>query len=336
MATEFDAELESLSRPIEGLSPCGDNPDDTPELAALESQRVFGLLTPAESQTDWPQIRARSIAVLARSRDFRVLAHYAAAVLRIASLSEALRVFPLIDTWLTTHWVDVYPRVDEDAIARRNSLNCFADRVAIIDALRRLPLVVHPRLGSFSLRDIDIATGAQPNPDPDREPRTETEVQSAISTADIAQLSVVYQSASHAARALTSAQEVMREKCGVSAVPELEPLIKQLSRIQELLSVRMSAEATNAAGTTSADGDESQTAQAQGATTGPIRSRQDAVQALEAVANYFRRNEPGSPVPLLVERAKRMIAMDFLELLADLAPEALEQARRATGVRQND
>ena len=42
------------------------------------------------------------------------------------------------------------------------------------------------------------------------------------------------------------------------------------------------------------------------------------------------------PVPLLVERAKRMISMDFLELLADLAPEALEQARRATGLQRTD
>jgi len=57
------------------------------------------------------------------------------------------------------------------------------------------------------------------------------------------------------------------------------------------------------------------------------------VRALEAVAEYFRRNEPSSPVPLIVERAKRMVAMDFLAVLADLAPDALEQARRATGAR---
>jgi len=36
-------------------------------------------------------------------------------------------------------------------------------------------------------------------------------------------------------------------------------------------------------------------------------------------------------VPLIVERAKRVVAMDFLAVLAELAPDALEQARRATG-----
>src|SRR5688572_6966721 len=188
MQTDIDAELASLSLAVEGSGPCGDNPDGTPELAALEASRIFGLLTPPDAQTDWRQIRSRAFGLLGRSRDFRVLAHYVAAVLRTATLAEALRVLPLLEVWLAQYWSDVHPRLDEDAIARRNSLNCFADRVAIIDALRRLPLLTHPQLGAFSLRDIDIATGAQPNPDPDRDPRTETEVQSAIETADIASL----------------------------------------------------------------------------------------------------------------------------------------------------
>jgi type VI secretion system protein ImpA len=337
MQTEIDAELASLSQPIEGeAGPCGDNPDGNPELAALESLRLFGLLTAPDAQTDWRQIRSRSLGLLGRSRDFRVLVHYTAAVLRTATLGEALRVFPLLETWLAQYWNDVHPRLDDDAVARRNSLNCFADRVAIIDALRRLPLLSHPQLGAFSLRDIDIATGAQPNPDPDREPRTETEVQSAIETADIAGLRAVSDGASQAEKALTSAQDIMRGKCGVNDVPDLDPLIKQLSRIQQVLFSRISAESANDAAATSSDGDAGGVAQAQGATVGAIRSRQDAIRALEAVANYFRRNEPGSPVPLLVERAKRMISMDFLELLADLAPEALEQARRATGVSRTD
>ncbi len=169
----------------------------------------------------------------------------------------------------------------------------------------------------------------QPNPDPDREPRTEAEVQSAIETADIAELRAVSDGASRAEKALTSAQDIMRRQCGADDVPELEPLIKPLARIQQVLFARISAESTNDVAATSLDGDAAAVPQTQSATVGAIHSRQDAIRALEAVANYFRRNEPGSPVPLLVERAKRMISMDFLELLADLAPEALEQARRA-------
>ena len=56
-------------------------------------------------------------------------------------------------------WAQVYPRVDEDAILRRNALNGFADRMAVVDGLRRATLLQHPQLGSLSIRDIEIATG---------------------------------------------------------------------------------------------------------------------------------------------------------------------------------
>jgi type VI secretion system protein ImpA len=67
---------------------------------------------------------------------------------------------------------------------------------------------------------------------------------------------------------------------------------------------------------------------------GAIRSRQDAIRALDAAAEFFRRNEPSSPVPMFVERAKRLVAKDFLEVLADIAPEALPQVRAAGGIRE--
>jgi type VI secretion system protein ImpA len=65
---------------------------------------------------------------------------------------------------------------------------------------------------------------------------------------------------------------------------------------------------------------------------GAIRTRQDAIRALDAVAEFFRRNEPSSPVPLFVDRSKRLITMGFMELLADVAPAAVAQAKAAAGL----
>ncbi len=69
---------------------------------------------------------------------------------------------------------------------------------------------------------------------------------------------------------------------------------------------------------------------------GAIRSRQDAIRALDAVSAYFRQNEPSSPVPLFLERAKRLVAKDFLAILADVAPEAITQAKLAGGIRDSE
>jgi type VI secretion system protein ImpA len=67
---------------------------------------------------------------------------------------------------------------------------------------------------------------------------------------------------------------------------------------------------------------------------GAIKSRQDAIRALEAVATFFRSNEPSSPIPLFVERAKRLISKDFLEVLADITPDAVSSAKSAVGMRE--
>ena len=64
-----------------------------------------------------------------------------------------------------------------------------------------------------------------------------------------------------------------------------------------------------------------------------LRSRDDAVRALDAVAEFFRKNEPSSPVPIVVERAKRLISKTFLEVLADMAPDGLDEARRIGGIK---
>ena len=74
---------------------------------------------------------------------------------------------------------------------------------------------------------------------------------------------------------------------------------------------------------------------ADGVPVGAIASREDAIRALEAVATFFRSNEPSSPIPFLVERAKRLISRDFFEVLADITPDAVSSAKSAVGLRES-
>lgn len=60
-----------------------------------------------------------------------------------------------------------------------------------------------------------------------------------------------------------------------------------------------------------------------------IRSRAQAVEALDAICDYFTKHEPASPVPLLIQRAKRLVPMSFAEILRELSsgngPSLLQQ-----------
>ncbi len=99
-------------------------------------------------------------------------------------------------------------------------------------------------------------------------------------------------------------------------------------RLDAQLAARAPAQAADAAGA-GADGADERTARA----PGTIGTRAEAVRALDAVAAYFRSSEPSSPVPLFVERAKRLVGKDFLAVLEDVVPDSVDQAKNVGGVR---
>jgi type VI secretion system ImpA family protein len=60
-------------------------------------------------------------------------------------------------------------------------------------------------------------------------------------------------------------------------------------------------------------------------------TRADALSLLRKVIEYYQGAEPGSPIPLLLNRALRMAQMNFLELLENIAPEAAARGRDILG-----
>jgi type VI secretion system protein ImpA len=242
------------------------------------------------------------------------------------------RTLQVASQWLQTYWAGTYPLVDEDAVLRRNALNCFADPMAVIDGLRRLPLVVSRQHGSFSLRDFDIATGQMQPSDGDGRP-DENRIIAAFAEMPVEHLQQLQHAASAAIEAVKAIEATMSADGGTEAVPEFNPLAAQLVKIDRLLLARLAGR--NGAGAL-AEGDDAPGAEGQSGQVGAIRSRQDAIRALDAVAEFFRRSEPSSPIPLFLERAKRLVSKSFLEVLADIAPEALATARSAGGLSDNE
>lgn len=68
------------------------------------------------------------------------------------------------------------------------------------------------------------------------------------------------------------------------------------------------------------------------APSGKITSRDGVLQAIRAIGEYYRHYEPSSPVPILMDRAARFAQMGFVDIFAELAPDAATEARRQLGV----
>jgi len=331
-----------LLKPVSEEAPCGENLEDTPLLTAFDTFRVFGQPTPLDKRLDdrdklipppdWVDIRQRAIEALARSKDLRLLAYLGTALLWTEGLAAFASTLDVAAEWLEQYGSQVFPLVDEDALVRRNALNCFADPMAVNDWLRRTPLVRSRRHGSFALRDIEIAAGQLPPGDGEAPPDGK-QIAAAFGETSIEDLQALQERVTTALTAITRINAVMAA-AGSEMVPALDVLTVQFGKTDRFLRAQLTLRVPAEPGEAGAVAAATTPGPGQVVAVGAIRSRQDAIRALDAVATFFRNNEPSSPVPLFVERAKRLVSKDFLEVLADVAPDGLSQAKSAGGVPQ--
>ena len=325
-------ESQELLQPITADQPCGENLEDTALLASFDAFRVFGKPTPLDPAPEWGEIRARALEALGKSKDIRLLAYLGTAMLRTDGLTAFNETLSVASQWLQTYWAGTYPLIDEDAILRRNALNYFADPMAVIDGLRRLPLVASRQHGTFSLRDIDLATGVIQPVDGEERP-DERNIDAAFGEMPLERLQQMQAAVAGGLESLKSIATIMSSEGGPEAQPDFDGLTGHLTRIDRVLRTKLAARVAAAGGEALGEAGGNGPVVVAGA-VGAIRSRQDAIRALDAVAEFFKANEPSSPVPLLIERAKRLVSKNFLEVLADIAPDALGQARSAAGVQE--
>ena len=339
-----------LSTPISDAEPCGKNLEDTDTLGSLDAYQIFGQTSldpapklpgePERKETrksdrppNWENIRDEALAALRTSKDLRLLTYLGAAALRTDGIPAFADALSIAAQWLETYWAHVFPLVDEDAVFRQNALNCFADPVAVIDGLRRVPLVSHRQHGRFSLRDVDIVSG-QATPGEKEERPDEAQINAAFGATPLGELTVLHGSINGAMTAVGAIDAAMRGAAGSELAPSFDGLSTQLKKMLAVLRTQMAAHPDGSGVEVAGDEAAGEAAGSTVVAVGAIKSRQDAIRALDAAAEFFRRNEPSSPIPLFLERAKRLVSKDFLEVLADVAPDALPQARAAGGLRQ--
>ncbi len=79
-----------------------------------------------------------------------------------------------------------------------------------------------------------------------------------------------------------------------------------------------------------ASGSSAQTASAM---SGDIRSREDVRRTLQRVCDYLERYEPSNPAALFTRRALGMLDRSFMDIMAELAPDALQHLQMITGAK---
>jgi type VI secretion system protein ImpA len=335
--------------------PAGDNLEFDIEFGMLDraaagkpEQQYGGTVVPAEDP-DWAEVRDQALALLGRTRDLRVLVHLAVAELHLAGIAGFAQSMQAIRDLLETRWAHLHPQLDpedhNDPTLRANALLRLADPGRVLRTLRDVPLVISPRSGPISWRDLAIATNAIEPPE-GRERLSEAVIRGAFQDCDQARLAATRAALTDVADAAVGIVAAFDNQAGFGSSPDFDELLKLLRDASRLIDrfaptvnggVEHAAEAGATIAPTMAGGaapPHLPATLAAASLTG-VSTRADAMRLLDLVLDYYRRYEPSSPLPLLLERARRLADKNFIDILRDLAPDGVNQAQFVIGVRDD-
>ena len=342
---------DTLLLPIAEDDPAGPDMEYDPAyLAVLRAaegtpERRMGNTLVAAEEPDWRRVRDLAAELLTRSKDLRVAVLLTRALLRIQGLTGLHGGLTLIKGLLDKYWDGIHPQLDpddnNDPTARVNCLVDLCDREHLLDALRSTPLVHSRVFGPLAYRDIEIAEGRASAP-ADGRTLDEAAVNGAFQDCEIDDLKEAATAAAGSLGRIRDIATVLDERIRADQTPDLDPLIGLLSAIDGVLHAHLSQRLPQGAG--SADGETGvgpnatspgegpQQAVSPQAASGQISSREDVVRAIDRICDYYSRNEPSSPVPLLLLRARRLATGSFVDIVRDLAPDALAQIEKVCGL----
>ena len=117
---------------------------------------------------------------------------------------------------------------------------------------------------------------------------------------------------------LEELRKLASERFSEPDAPNFIPLTNLLNEIREHLATYLALSGGASASTPEATTAASTSGPIQGSPTGPIRSREQALRMLIEVADWYRKNEPHSPIAPLVARAARWGSLPFEQVLREV------------------
>lgn len=299
------------------------------QAAAGKPETQFG---PAEPPS-WPTTRELAEQLFGQTRDLRVALLWSRAVVNLEGLVALPAALALLHGLLENFWDELHPRPDPDdgdTFARISVLSSLDSlEGGLLGDIRQAPLLKDRRLGGLRMRDVEIAL-ERLAPRADETPLTAGQISGMLGDApDLSER--LKASVEDALQALKALQSLMNERFGIGEAVDIKNLRGMLTGLQTLLPA--SAEADESA----ADEDGGGAAPTPrrgggGAGIGSIETRQDAVRAIQQICAFLERTEPTNPAQLLLRRAERLIDKNFLQLVRDLAPDAVNEVARILGV----
>ncbi len=339
--------VSELKKILDGENPAGENLEYNQIYLDLENLAVSD--EEAGKEPDYRRLEKNCLELWEKSRDLRVASYLCVAETELNGLDGLAEGLELIRWLIDEMWDSFWPRLDpdddNDPLERLNILamlspepGSFNDPIMFLSKLRTVRLM--PEL-PYTIRDVMIANG---------ELESDVPVDGKLISAEMMNMpgEKIMRRAELIKQVKNTVEEIcsaMNDKMEGGYSLNMGALQKELKRFDTFFA-RFSGSSEEAASSAEENVQESavpavsdvvvKTAAKADLASVRASSRAEALLLLRKGAEYFRSEEPTSPVPYLIERALRVSEMNFMDLLADIAPDALPRGRDILGVRSDE
>ena len=331
--------VEDLAKPISAEAPCGPDLAYDPAFQELETlvrgkpETQFS----AAEDPDWKELRDLAVAFHGRSKHLTASVILALSLLKTEGFAGLRDGLALVHRILADNWDTAYPRLDpEDNNDPTERINILGNLVSSGEPYRFIPrlqetvIAQSPSLGRARLQDILAAK----EPPADGKPAAinESQIQGIFKDSNVDALKAVHEAVVQCVETIKAIDAFLSDKVGTRGV-NFDELTKSLKQVQGCVAPFIGAPPVEgeASGEAAAGGGSAGGAAKAVSVPGSINSRDDVVRALERICDFYRLNEPSSPVPLILYRAQRMVKMNFMEIVTELTPDAVTTVKVITG-----
>ncbi len=351
-------DIDDLLREISPEAPCGNDLqlDAKSDYGTLERaaegtpERQMGDTIVPAKEPHWVEVRDIALKLFSETRDLRIAALLNGALTRIEGWKGFSDGLMLMQGLLERYWDCVHPQLDpdddNDPTFRVNTIASLNDTTATLNGLLAAILVEARGIGRFSLRDIEIANGERSAPKDDKTPHPEPQIiAAAFQDADLEQLQDTANAISQSLEMIAAIESILMDRVGPEESPNLAAVISLIKTAQKTLAPYLAERmelAAPADEVTDLDAEGGAETSAEAVKTPArtalkaINSRDDVIRAIDLICAYYTQQEPSSPVPILLKRAKRLVTKDFMDILRDLAPDGVSQLELIKGPEPED
>jgi type VI secretion system protein ImpA len=331
--SDFDASsskvVEWLQPRTEEGAPCGPDLEYDNDFLALNQAAAGKPETQfaAAEAPDWRSAFDLAGALLDRSRDLRIAIVWLRAGLHLHGFGFLPLGLRLLSGFIESMWDHVHPLPDADdgdAYARVNALTLLREHEGLLGDVRATKVVNDRAVGVLTGGAIEVALGlAAARGD---EPALSRDQVSQMVTASLEktpELRAWVQDAQNLARDLSLRTT---DKLGAGDAPDLKPLLSLLGAFVSILPAEAAAQEDESAEPGAGVGGPRR------GLAGAVTTRDEAIRAIDMVCAYLEAAEPTNPAPLFLRRARQLISHNFLQLMKELAPDAMNDIARIVGV----